>query len=54
MAQGKPTKTNAPPSDKAEEFQPRGTLVMLFIFMLLLIILWGSVYLILLSRGVTI
>jgi len=54
MAQGKSAKTAAPPADKAEEFRPRGTFVMLLIFMLLLIILWGSVYLILLSRGMTI
>ena len=37
-----------------EEFKPRGTIVILAIFVLTLILLWGSVYLILLSRGVTV
>ena len=32
---------------------PKGTAVILAIFFLLIIILWGSVYLIMLSRGVT-
>jgi hypothetical protein len=36
-----------------EEFKPRGTIVILVIFLLTIIILWGSVYLILLERGVT-
>lgn len=36
-----------------EEFKPKGTIVILAIFLLTLIILWGSVYLILLGRGVT-
>lgn len=34
-------------------FRPKGTLVVLLIFLLTIIGLWGSVYLILLSRGVT-
>lgn len=37
-----------------EQFHPRGTMIVLLIFVLTLIILWGSVYVILLSRGVTI
>ena len=36
-----------------EEFKPRGTLVILFIFLVTIIVLWGSVYVILLNRGVT-
>jgi len=36
------------------EFKPKGTLVVLFIFLVVLIALWGAVYLILLQRGVTI
>ena len=36
-----------------KSFQPRGTLLILLLFLLALIVLWGSVYLILLSRGVT-
>lgn len=39
--------------DPHEEFQPRGTLVVLGIFILTIIVLWGSVYLILLQRGMT-
>jgi len=38
---------------ETEEFKPRGTIVILLIFLLTIIILWGSVYVILLSRGVT-
>ena len=35
------------------EFKPKGTLVILFIFLVTIIVLWGSVYVILLNRGVT-
>ena len=41
-------------SDENQEFHPKGTLIFLLIFVLIIIILWGSVYLILLSRGVTV
>jgi len=42
------------PDHGNEDFQhPKGTVVVLAIFFLLIIILWGSVYLIMLSRGVT-
>jgi hypothetical protein len=37
-----------------EGFEPKGTMVVLLIFVLTLILLWGSVYVILLSRGVTV
>jgi hypothetical protein len=37
-----------------EEFQPKGTMTVLLIFLVTLIALWGSIYWILLSRGVTI
>ncbi len=37
-----------------QEFQPRGTVAILVMFVLAIIILWGSVYVILLSRGVTV
>jgi hypothetical protein len=40
------------PKQPTEE-HPKGTMVILLIFLLTLIVLWGSVYLILLSRGVT-
>lgn len=48
MAEEQPTESDA------EEFQPRGTVAILIMFVLAIIILWGSVYLILLSRGVTV
>ncbi len=41
-------------SDKNNEFKPKGTMAILAIFVITLILLWGSVFLILLSRGVTI
>jgi len=37
-----------------DDFRPRGTLAILIIFILTLIALWASVYMILLSRGVTV
>jgi len=39
---------------ETEQFHPKGTILVLILFMLTLIALWGSVYLILLSRGVTV
>jgi hypothetical protein len=36
-----------------EHFKPTGTVVILTAFVLTIILLWASVYLILLSRGVT-
>lgn len=38
---------------QAEHFKPVGTVFILAAFVLTIILLWGSVYLILLSRGVT-
>lgn len=46
-----PNSTVAP--EEEEHFVPRGTLFILAIFVLALILLWASVYVILLSRGVT-
>jgi len=40
--------------DEMDDFRPRGTIVILVIFVLTLIALWASVYMILLSRGVTV
>ena len=40
-------------NDQNDEFKPRGTLVVLGIFLVTIIALWASVYLILLSQGVT-
>lgn len=39
--------------DEGEHFKPTGTLFLLAIFVAALILLWASVYVILLSRGVT-
>ncbi len=37
-----------------EHFVPRGTVFILAMFVATMILLWGSVYVILLSRGVTV
>ena len=37
-----------------DEFKPKGTLVILFIFLVTLIVLWATVYVILLQRGITV
>ncbi len=42
-----------PENQQPESFEPKGTMVVLAIFLVTLIMLWGSVYYILLSRGVT-
>lgn len=39
---------------ESEEFHPKGTVAILVMFVLAIIILWASVYVILLSRGVTV
>jgi hypothetical protein len=39
--------------DETEHFKPTGTLFILAIFVATIILLWGSVYVILLARGVT-
>ena len=41
-------------SDNNQEFKAKGTMAILLIYLVTIILLWGSVYLILLSRGVTI
>jgi len=48
-----PNPTLASEEEEEEHFVPRGTLFILAIFVLALILLWASVYVILLSRGVT-
>ena len=40
-------------TEETSEFHPKGTVLVLAIFVLVLILLWGTVYLILLSRGMT-
>lgn len=37
-----------------EEFQPKGTVAILIVFAITLIVLWGSIYMILLQRGGTV
>jgi hypothetical protein len=45
----------APPQkpDSLQDFRPRGTVFVLVLFMIVLVALWASVYLILIQRGVT-
>ncbi len=40
-------------SDSTEHFKPTGTVFVLALFVATIILLWASVYVILLSRGVT-
>ena len=47
------TETPGADADGSEHFKPTGTLFVLAIFVATIILLWGSVYVILLSRGVT-
>ena len=42
-----------PGTDAEEHFKPKGTIFILAMFVATLILLWGSVYVILLARGVT-
>lgn len=41
------------PSEEQEHFKPTGTVFILALFVATIILLWGSVYVILLARGVT-
>lgn len=47
------TESEKAPSSEQEHFKPVGTVFILAAFVLTIILLWGSVYLILLSRGAT-
>ena len=40
-------------AEEPEHFKPTGTVFLLVMFVITMILLWGSVYVILLSRGVT-
>lgn len=44
---------NSPSDTEPEHFKPTGTIFILVCFVAMLILLWLSVYLILVSRGVT-
>lgn len=37
-----------------EEFQPNGTIAILVIFVITLVVIWGTIYMILLGRGGTV
>lgn len=41
------------PTDEDEHFTPTGTVFIVGLFVVTLVLLWASVYVILLSRGVT-
>lgn len=43
---------SGPPGEE-EHFKPVGTIFLLAVFVLTLVLLWASVYVILISRGVT-
>lgn len=47
------TEETEPIADGDEHFKPVGTVFLLVCYVAVVILLWGSVYLILLSRGVT-
>lgn len=46
--------TDEPDEIDDEHFKPTGTLFVLVLFVATIILLWASVYVILLSRGVTV
>lgn len=48
MTTGKPSETDE------EHFKPTGTIFVLGLFVVALVLLWASVYVILISRGVTV
>jgi hypothetical protein len=43
-----------PTDESGEHFKPTGTIFVITVFVATMILLWGSVYVILLSRGVTV
>jgi len=45
--------TDTETKQDVEEFHPKGTVLIAALFVVMLILLWGSVYVILLARGVT-
>ncbi len=47
----KENKENTQPDD---EFKPRGTVVIMVLFVLTMLLLWGYIYLLLIQRGVTV
>lgn len=47
------TEEREAPTDGDEHFKPVGTVFLLVCYVLVILLMWGSVYLILLSQGVT-
>jgi len=47
------SKKKLPETGNDQHEHPKGTAVIMAIFLLIIIILWGTVYLIMLSRGVS-
>lgn len=47
------TRDETPDTADEEHFKPTGTLFVLSLFVATMVLLWASVYIILLSRGVT-
>lgn len=45
--------TDSETKQDTEEFQPKGTVLIAALFVVMLVLLWGSVYVILLARGAT-
>lgn len=46
--------TDREPADEAQgEFKPRGTIAFAAVFVALILLMWFSIYIILLSRGAT-
>lgn len=53
MTAGLDPPEQAAPDADIDHFKPTGTIFVLALFVATLILLWGSVYVILLARGVT-
>lgn len=53
MSEEKGTGAAPPANTQDDDFRPTGTIFILAMFVVTLVLLWASVYFILLSRGVT-
>ena len=42
------------PGGQNQEFKPRGTIVILLVYAVIMILLWGFVYWMMIQRGVTV
>ena len=52
--EGGPVPDHAPGAAQEEHFKPKGTIAVVGLFVATLILLWLSIYLILIARGVTV